>query len=348
VGERTTYEPGTFCWVDVATPDAVGAKAFYGALFGWSMHDVPGGRGTTYTRARLGGADVAGIYGGAPPRWTSYVCVEDADATVTRARELGGAVEVEPFDVGGGRRTEITDPAGAAVAIWEPGEHIGAGRVNEPSALCWNELALPDVAAVSCAPERIGRSPRSAGPGEHAGARLLTRARGGGARRSQPRPRAATTTQIRLRPRLGDRCRGLRPARPRRAARGCGTMRRSRRALRRVSAATNFTDDIPVRALVDRVTDVDTDTRPRVDHRGSDLASRRARITPLASRRAVYARLGRWLRSGPWKTWRRDRGRAPRRCGSRLCIRVERPRRTDRPIRNRLDEPTVVRSDSGE
>jgi predicted enzyme related to lactoylglutathione lyase len=148
MGERTSYEPGTFCWVDVATHDAAGAKAFYGSLFGWSMHDVPGGRGTTYTRARLGGADVAGIYGGGPPRWTSYVCMEDADATVARARELGGAVEVEPFDADGGRRTEITDPAGAVFAIWEPGDHIGAGRVNEPSALCWNELALPDVAAV--------------------------------------------------------------------------------------------------------------------------------------------------------------------------------------------------------
>lgn len=109
---------------------------------------MPGGRRTTYTRARLGGADVAGIYGGAPPRWTSYVCVENAEATVARVRELGGAVEMEPLDVGGGRRTEITDPAGAVVAIWEPGDHIGAARVNEPSALCWNELTLPDVAAV--------------------------------------------------------------------------------------------------------------------------------------------------------------------------------------------------------
>jgi predicted enzyme related to lactoylglutathione lyase len=148
MGERTSYEPGTFCWVDVATSDPEGAKAFYGALFGWSMQDVPGGQGTTYTRASLGGDHAAGIYGGAPPRWTSYVCVEDADATVARARELGGKVEADPADVGGGRRTEIADPAGAVVAIWEPGDQIGAGRVNEPNTLCWNELALPDVAAV--------------------------------------------------------------------------------------------------------------------------------------------------------------------------------------------------------
>lgn len=148
VGKRTSYEPGTFCWVDVASDDSAAAKAFYGALFGWKPDDVPGGQGTAYTRARLAGAHVAGIYELPPPRWTSYVCVEDADATVARARELGGTVETEPFDVGGGRRTEITDPAGAVVAIWEPGDHIGAGRVNEAGFLCWNELTVPDFAAV--------------------------------------------------------------------------------------------------------------------------------------------------------------------------------------------------------
>ncbi len=148
MGKRTSYEPGTFCWVDVATTDRTGAKAFYGALFGWEADDVPGGQGTTYARARLGGEQVAGIYELPPPRWTSYVCVEDADATVARARALGGTVEAEPFDVGGGRRTEITDPAGAVVAIWEPGDHIGAGRVNELGCLCWNELTVPDFAAV--------------------------------------------------------------------------------------------------------------------------------------------------------------------------------------------------------
>jgi uncharacterized protein len=148
MGKRTSYEPGTFCWVDVATTDRARAKAFYAALFGWEADDVPGGQGTTYTRARVGGEPVAGIYELPPPRWTSYVCVEDADATVARARELGGRVEAEPFDVGGGRRTEITDPAGAVVAIWEPGDHIGAGRVNEVGCLCWNELTVPDFAAV--------------------------------------------------------------------------------------------------------------------------------------------------------------------------------------------------------
>ncbi len=30
----THYPDGIFCWVDVATTDLAGAKAFYGGLFG--------------------------------------------------------------------------------------------------------------------------------------------------------------------------------------------------------------------------------------------------------------------------------------------------------------------------
>ena len=35
MGNRERYEPGTFCWVELATTDPAGAKAFYGELFGW-------------------------------------------------------------------------------------------------------------------------------------------------------------------------------------------------------------------------------------------------------------------------------------------------------------------------
>jgi len=34
-GERTEYKPGTFCWVDLSTPDHTAAKSFYMSLFGW-------------------------------------------------------------------------------------------------------------------------------------------------------------------------------------------------------------------------------------------------------------------------------------------------------------------------
>ena len=61
MGERTRYESGTFSWVDLATTDQDGAKAFYAGLFGWEYDDQPIGDGATYTLCRLDGRDVAAI-----------------------------------------------------------------------------------------------------------------------------------------------------------------------------------------------------------------------------------------------------------------------------------------------
>ena len=41
----------------------------------------------------------------------------------------------------------IQDPQGAYFLAWQPGQHPGAGLVNAPGALCWNELGSPDVEA---------------------------------------------------------------------------------------------------------------------------------------------------------------------------------------------------------
>ena len=60
VGTRTAYEPGTFCWIDLSTPDVEAAKAFYGGLFGWEIEDRPGPHGT-YSMAFVGGERVAAI-----------------------------------------------------------------------------------------------------------------------------------------------------------------------------------------------------------------------------------------------------------------------------------------------
>lgn len=142
MGQRERYEPGTFCWVDLATPDSEDAKDFYGALFGWEAEDMPAGGGATYTMARLDGDYVCGLYEmDARPHWFSYVSVESADAAVSRARELGGTVHGEAFDVlDSGRMAVIEDPTGATLGVWQPLGHIGAGRVNDPGCFTWNEL----------------------------------------------------------------------------------------------------------------------------------------------------------------------------------------------------------------
>jgi predicted enzyme related to lactoylglutathione lyase len=149
MGTVERYPNGTFCWVDLGTNDAPGAKAFYGGLFGWEFDDLPTGAKGTYSTCRLKGRAVAGLYDQAEqPVWGSYISVEDVDRATDRARELGATVLVEPFDTpGGGRVATVRDPAGAVVSLSQPGESFGAEVVNEDGAWTWNELVSGDLAA---------------------------------------------------------------------------------------------------------------------------------------------------------------------------------------------------------
>jgi uncharacterized protein len=150
MGERTRYIPGTFCWVDLVTSDQDAAKSFYARLLGWEYEDVPIGEGRTYSLARLGDHTVAAISplmdSSGPPHWNCYVSVEDADASIAQAEELGATVLVGADDVGpSGRLAVFQDPQGAVLSVWQPRERIGADLVNELGALTWNDLLSPDV-----------------------------------------------------------------------------------------------------------------------------------------------------------------------------------------------------------
>lgn len=157
MGTRTSYEAGTFSWVELATTDAHDAKRFYGGLFGWNFEDEDR-LGGDVSMARLDGQAVAGITElsssmgsrGVPPGWVSYVTVANADESAVRAGELGGTVPVEPFDVGSAARVAVVaDATGAAIGLWEARNSIGAERVNGLGCLTSNELATDDVEAAS-------------------------------------------------------------------------------------------------------------------------------------------------------------------------------------------------------
>jgi predicted enzyme related to lactoylglutathione lyase len=147
-----TYAPGTFCWADLGSPDAAAAKRFYTALFGWAAEDRPMGPDAFYTMLTIDGHSVAALYqqepapAAAPPQWLSYISVGSANESAQRAKELGGSVLMDPFDVlDVGRMAMVQDPTGAVVALWEPRRHAGAGLTGEPNAICWNELATTDT-----------------------------------------------------------------------------------------------------------------------------------------------------------------------------------------------------------
>ena len=150
----TKYPHGTFSWADNASTDAEAVKVFYMTLFGWGKQEVPMGGGMTYTMFQLEGENVAALSPmmpemqaqGIPSHWSNYVSVDDVDALAAPVTDNGGTVVAAPFDVfDSGRMMYIQDPTGGRLGLWQAKNHIGAGIVNCPGAMMWNELITGDT-----------------------------------------------------------------------------------------------------------------------------------------------------------------------------------------------------------
>ncbi len=139
-GAAVVNEPGSLNFNNLNVRDLDVARAFYGAVFGWEAIDIGGGLGWAlpgygdFLEARNPGMREGMAAMGAPDRfedvvaslvaipsdqpdtpahWSVTFGVGDADAIAAQAIELGGRVDVEPFDAPWVRMTVITDPQGA-------------------------------------------------------------------------------------------------------------------------------------------------------------------------------------------------------------------------------------------
>jgi uncharacterized protein len=116
---------GGFLWDELHTPDPKAALAFYEKVVGFTHRSQEMGPGGTYHIIGRGGTDRGGVTHhlrpGQRPHWLPYICVDDADATLARARKHGATVEFGPEDIpGAGRSGVISDPTGAFVAFLKP------------------------------------------------------------------------------------------------------------------------------------------------------------------------------------------------------------------------------------
>lgn len=143
------HPAGNVAWMELATTDQPAAKRFYSALFGWEPNDFPMGPEEVYTMFMLRGRETGAAFtmpaqeraAGMPPHWQIYVAVEDAEATVGRAEELGGKTVLGAFDVMTfGRMAVLQDPTGAFFSVWQARDHKGMGVVGETGAFCWADL----------------------------------------------------------------------------------------------------------------------------------------------------------------------------------------------------------------
>src|SRR4051812_26077105 len=117
MSERNGYETGVPCRVTALQPYCHAGADFYSRVFGWECEFAGG-----FFIARMRGREVAGVAplaaGGQVPAWITNIYAEDVDAAADRARNAGGEVLAEPFDVAGGRLAVIADPAGAVFGAW--------------------------------------------------------------------------------------------------------------------------------------------------------------------------------------------------------------------------------------
>ncbi len=150
IGARVVNEPGSWNWSDLRTNDPEGARAFYGAVFGWEAVELDVGPGIATMWQRPGYGDFLESTvdpeirrrqegGGAPPgfedaigwlvpleqsttpdaapHWHVTFAVDDADATAERAQRLGGEVVSPPADLPWVRLATLRDPQGAVFTV---------------------------------------------------------------------------------------------------------------------------------------------------------------------------------------------------------------------------------------
>lgn len=152
--ETVTYVEGLFCWAELGSTNPAEAVKFYTQLFPWSVQESPFGVDQTYTVFRYDNRDVVAMYGlgdaAIPSYWGCYIAVNDVETSSKKAEALGAEMLIAPRQVAEkGKMCAFRDPTGAVAALWEQGEHPGAGLIHAPYSMDWHELYTTDLNAAA-------------------------------------------------------------------------------------------------------------------------------------------------------------------------------------------------------
>jgi predicted enzyme related to lactoylglutathione lyase len=96
--------------------DVAAAKAFYEAVFGWSLTEFA----PTYAATTTGDTDI-GLQGDASEATKAplpVIEVDDLEAALTAVTAAGGEIVRPIFAFPGGRRFHFRDPCGHELAVW--------------------------------------------------------------------------------------------------------------------------------------------------------------------------------------------------------------------------------------
>jgi predicted enzyme related to lactoylglutathione lyase len=141
---------GRFVWHELMTTDTGAAGDFYSNVVPWKTEDsgMP-----SYTLWMSGKYRAGGLMAlpeneaATPPHWIIYIGTPDVDETVEHAAKLGGKVLKAASDIPAvGRFAVLSDPQGAAFAVFTPAPSSGDGVPPGGSVgdFTWHELATTD------------------------------------------------------------------------------------------------------------------------------------------------------------------------------------------------------------
>ncbi len=118
--------PGAFHWNELWAKDPKAALDFYSSVLGYTHESMKMPNGD-YHVLKTGETARGGLMqspsSDVPTMWLQYVEVEDCDATVSRAKKLGGSQVGNTMEVDGvGRFAIIKDPLGGVIGVIKPAQ----------------------------------------------------------------------------------------------------------------------------------------------------------------------------------------------------------------------------------
>jgi uncharacterized protein len=146
---RETAPLGAPCWIELFTTDPDTTQAFYNRLFGWTCESAGEEYGGYFNFSKDGQRVAGGMKNdgsaGAPDGWSVYLATDDAEKAAGAAAANGGSVMMPPMEVMAlGTMLIVSDPGGAVIGAWQPGEHKGFTIHGEPGTPNWFELHTRD------------------------------------------------------------------------------------------------------------------------------------------------------------------------------------------------------------
>lgn len=127
-GWELVAEDSTAVWNELMTRGKDKVLSFYREVFGWgegvNPYEDGSSEGPDYTLFSIGEQPIGGamemegmVPAEVPPNWGIYFGVDDTDATVEKAQQLGGTVVFPAMDTPAGRAAGLMDPTGAVFSV---------------------------------------------------------------------------------------------------------------------------------------------------------------------------------------------------------------------------------------